>query len=131
MKLWSYEESVPSEYLEKLKHGRIVTNDKFLKVSERLYFGVYVISIVGLFMIGLLWRREKDGKPHDLRHEQYQLMLTMVVTGVVLNAAICGGFGGIFERYQTRVSWVLLMILLLALNYTLEIRGTATNSRVD
>ncbi len=131
MKLWSYEESVPSEYLEKLKHGRIVTNDKFLKVSERLFFGVYVVSIVGLFLIGFLWRLEKDGKPHDLRHEQYQLMLTMVVTGVVLNAAICGVFGGIFTRYQTRVSWVLLLVLLLALNYTLEMRRRATNSRVD
>jgi phage shock protein PspC (stress-responsive transcriptional regulator) len=123
-KLQYYQDSVPSEYLEGLIHGRIVSNDKFLRMSEIVFFGVYIVSIAGLLLIGLIWLRPRRAKElHGFRKTQYKQMLAIAVTGVMLNAVICGVFGGVAERYQTRVSWVLWFMLLLAMQRIWGSRG--------
>ena len=131
-RLQFYQKDVLPEYLEKLKHGRIVSSDKFLAVSEMIFLRVYIISICGLLLIGLMWwYLDKDAKRRNLRHDQYKLMLAIAVTAIVLNAAICGVFGRVVERYQTRVSWVPLFMLLLTTKYILESRRNTTESRVS
>ncbi len=110
-------QDIPSEYLEKLRKSRIVSNDRFLGLSETVFFSTYVISLTGLVLIFLFLLRSRKGSASaDFWETRYEQMILIAMLGIMLNAVICGVFGGAFERYQTRVSWIPILILLLSLH---------------
>jgi hypothetical protein len=121
-RLQFYQDGLPPEYLEKLIHGRIASSDKFLDTSEKVFFGVYIISMCGLLL--LWWRLRHGSNLHDDQYQRIRMLIMLVLVGLVLNACICGVFAGIFERYQTRVSWLAIFTLLIAMKYSLESRTT-------
>lgn len=68
---------------------------------EFLHIVSISVVIVSLFVLAWRWRR--------LRFEQRGVILALVV-GLAANAAVCGIFSGVAQRYQARVIWLVPLV---------------------
>ena len=79
----------------------------------------YFASI--LLLAGLAARRfRRDNVPalawlRNLAGEAFPAGALIAVVGVIANAAICGALSGVFDRYQGRVAWVVVLLACLAI----------------
>jgi hypothetical protein len=72
-----------------------------------------VIVIISAIALGLIWRRLSDNQ---------RLMLLVLFSGLLVNAAICAIFSGVAPRYQARIIW-LVPFAALALGFALRTGG--------
>ncbi|HYZ47712.1 MAG TPA: hypothetical protein VE567_02345, partial [Sphingomonas sp.] len=66
--------------------------------------------LLGLAVLAILLIGGRDRLEPSLR-----LLILFLIAGVVLNAAVCGGLAGVFDRYQGRVAWLIPLIAMCAL----------------
>ncbi len=72
-----------------------------------------ILVMVSAIALGLMWRRLSDNQ---------RLMLMVLFSGLLANAAICAIFSGVAPRYQARVIW-LVPFAALALAFALRAGG--------
>jgi hypothetical protein len=116
--LLDYQKNLPPEYFDKFKTGRITSSDATLKAAELWFFGFYAVSFCGLLLILLTPFRSLAGLDlRGVRSAPYRNLFTLGMAGAVINACICGVLSGDYDRYQTRLSWILVFMMLLALDH--------------
>jgi hypothetical protein len=114
--LEAYKQFLPGYYFEKLQHSRIVEEVTIVGPISAWFSLVYFLSIAGLILTFIFWSRInfKD-KSVLFPQPQWLIALSIACLGIVFNAAICGALSTPSARYQARVSWVPLFILLVML----------------
>ena len=97
-------------------HARIVEEVTIVGPLSAWFSLVYLLSIIALILTFAFWPRVnfKD-KSVLFPQPQWFLVLSIACLGVVFNAAICGALSTPSARYQARVSWIPLFILLVML----------------
>lgn len=81
-----------------------------LPLLSRLSLVVYLAALVGSLLLLLLWRRLPIATDDRLR-----LACSIMLAGLLANAAVHGALSAVFGRYQGRVSWIALFVLLVLL----------------
>lgn len=93
---------------EQYKASRIATGTFPLGLLSGLWFAVYLLSAIAIVgMVLTAWRRQLS---IDL---ETRLFVGTAITGIILNAAVCGILSSGVGRYQSRVSWLLLLSAIL------------------
>jgi MYXO-CTERM domain-containing protein len=83
------------------------------------YFGSFAV------LLAALWRLAGTGWGH-----QPQLaIIGWIMLGLAVNAAVSGVIGGVFDRYQGRVAWLVPLIAVAALAMVRRRRTTAVGSK--
>ena len=113
-----FEKKLPTSYFQTMLRTRLVLNDSthnFIQVPAHiLYFSVYIASILGLVVVWIFWPYvQSRTRLHSLERQQWLFVLTISITAIVFNAVICGTLSAPIPRYQTRISWIPVFILLL------------------
>jgi hypothetical protein len=112
--LQSSKGNLPDVYFNGLLHSHIIYNDWILVLGNALYSWIYFLSMIGLVLIMAFWPLAQFQMKSDLFPQpQWFHMLTIAITGIVFNAAICGALSEPSPRYQTRISWIPLFVLCL------------------
>ena len=111
--LQDFKDKIPASYLNDLLRTRIFTAEWVRIPAEIGFASIYYLSTIGLLLLWIFWpiflaRLREDNLPRT----QMFYTVTIAVTAIVLNAMICGALSGIAPRYQTRISWIPLFVLL-------------------
>ena len=114
--LEAYKQFLPEYYFDKMLHSRAVEEVTIVGPLSAWFSIVYYLSIIALILTFAFWPRVnfKD-KSLLFPQPQWLLVLSIACLGVVFNAAICGALSTPSARYQARVSWIPLFILLVML----------------
>ena len=81
----------------RLIQGRLV---RFTEVVATIHAGVFWLSLVACFL--LAWEKSA---------EQVNAFFYSAVLFLIINAAICATFAGAYDRYQSRVAWLIPLCL--------------------
>ena len=109
---------LPTSYFENLLRSHIGHNDwihgwKRTPVTI-LYFSAYILPTLGLVLAWVFWPFvQSHTKSGNFPQRQWFYALTITISAIVFNAAICGALSEPLPRYQTRISWIPLFVLLL------------------
>jgi len=111
-------EKLPTSYFDKLLRTHIVLNEQmhgWIRIPATVwYLSVYIFSILGLVLALTFWSIiQSRTKSNNFPQQEWFYTLTITITAIVFNAAICGVFSEPLQRYQTRISWIPLFFLLL------------------
>ena len=88
-------------------------SENFLTSVSTWFFAIYFLSMTALASIFAFWLFVCFQKRPSLYSEpQWLYVLSIAICGIVFNAAICGALSTPHTRYQTRISWIPLFILL-------------------
>jgi len=110
-----YKNKLPVDYFSEMMSARIIFNHQILMSSEVWFRFVYGLSLGGLLLVWLVWPFiQSQLVVSGLQSVRWYQVISMAIIGVVLNAVICGALSDAQQRYQTRVSWIPLFILLLS-----------------
>jgi putative flippase GtrA len=109
---------LPTSYFEKLLHTHIVLNDwmhNWIRTPVTIwYLSVYILSSLCLVLALAFWPIiQSRTKSSNFPQQQWFYALSIAITAIVFNAAICGVFSEPLQRYQTRISWIPSFLLLL------------------
>jgi len=113
--------SLPNSYFEKLLRTRIVlhnwSNSSLRWPVTTVYLTFYVLSLFALALSILMWPSIcTQTKTSDSMDQRWFYTIIITTAAVILNAAICGGLSDpLSTRYQTRIAWIPVFILLLLL----------------
>jgi hypothetical protein len=111
--LGSYDRNLPRHYADGLSHSGIASQTQ-LSGPLALWFSVfYFVGLIVLSLVVVLWplagvRQRLGFLPQPQTIQAFAITTIMIV----LNAAICGALSGPHQRYQTRISWIPVFILL-------------------
>ena len=98
-----------------------------LGVASALMLAAYLASLLGLAALAAdRVRRAPPPKWTALRGlagDGVAGATLIGVAGVVANAAICGGLSGVFDRYQGRVAWIVVLAAAVAVSRARAPRG--------
>jgi hypothetical protein len=112
--LQAFKEKLPKYYLDGLLRSHISMNDWILAPANMWFSFIYIISITALVLAwGLLPLAQFRNRLNFFPDRQWFQVLTIAITGIAFNAAICGALSGPNPRYQARISWIPLFVLLL------------------
>jgi putative flippase GtrA len=121
VQLQEFKDKIPASYLTDLLHTRIVSSDWIQTPAVIWYSVIYYSSTLGLVLLWLFWPFVLSRmKPNNFPQSQWFYAMTIAVTAMVFNAAICGALSGIAPRYQTRISWIPLFVLILIVTNLVE-----------
>jgi hypothetical protein len=109
---------LPISYFEKLLRTHIILNDWMHGWTRTpvtvLYLSVYILSFLGLVLALVFWPIiQSRTKSSNFPQQQWFYALGITITAIIFNAAICGIFSEPLQRYQTRISWIPMFLLLL------------------
>jgi len=92
----------PNEYnqLENSKENKNLLNLNILNFMQLMLFGIF--SILYFYYLSF-----------NKLHNNYALLFVFILLALLINAAICSIFSGVFPRYQTRVVWLYFMPMIL------------------
>jgi len=120
-RLASFKEKIPQNYFGAMLRSRIVLNHRILSIGDRLYSFVYLMSAGILLVICVIWPWVKlNNKSMFFPVSQWAFVLTIPVAAIIFNAGICGILSEPAGRYQGRISWVPVFMLLALLAKFLE-----------
>jgi len=95
----SFRERVPSPYFEVMEKTKAWSGD-LPKISMSVLTPLVVLaSMVYLLVLATRRRKQPVAAPW--------LFVTIVISGIIFNAAVCGAISGPHYRYQTRVIWLI------------------------
>lgn len=109
--------------------ARIVVDKEGNPVSQYVPYNPTWVGITGalsiaavavsLALLSLRWRSTPQFRP----------MIMLILSGIVLNAAVCVYFSGVTDRYQARVIWLIPLLALMVLGPSgrpvAEVRGAS------
>jgi len=114
--LEGYKKFLPDYYFNGLSHSNISANPGIRPFADVWFSSIYFLSTVGLILMSAFWPLVKfEKKPDGFPQPQWFYVLSLAVSGVLFNAAICGALATPHMRYQTRISWVPLFVLLIVI----------------
>lgn len=109
-----YKDKLPVDYFNEMTGAQIIFENRILMWAELWFRVVYGLSIGGLAFVWLVWPRIRSQMGvNDVQNTRWYQVLTMSITAVTFNAVICGVLSVPDPRFQTRISWIPLFILLL------------------
>jgi len=105
---------VPASYYEQLLRSPIVFHERILTLANSWYSFIYYLSLTGLVLVWAGWPWLKFSRKSEIFPQpQWSYVLTIAVMAIFVNAAICGALSEPHFRYQTRIAWIPLFVLLL------------------
>ena len=105
---------IPASYFEQLLRSPIVFHDWILTLANYWYSSIYFLSLTGLVLVWAAWPWLKFSRKSEIFPQpQWSYVLTTAVMAIFVNAAICGALSEPHFRYQTRIAWIPLFVLLL------------------
>jgi hypothetical protein len=114
LRLDFFRHKIPLDYFNQMTRGRILFNEPFLDWTTHWFFVTYVSSIAGILLVWLAWPFLRTRlKMDEIEGRRWYQVLTISVLGVTFNAVICGALAVTSTRFQTRVAWIPLFVLLL------------------
>jgi putative flippase GtrA len=129
--LQGFKAKLPESYFAGLSRARIQLNSSILVPLEIWYSSIYFLSMTALLLMWAFWSRGRFQKRLDASlHRQWFYVLTIVIASILINAAICGILSEPVPRYQTRISWLPLIILALVIACLWETLSPA-NREID
>jgi putative flippase GtrA len=108
--LQSLKDNLPDYYFSGLTRARIVLHDSILTPLNVWYSLIYFLSAITLIVVWAFWPRIQSTKLLG-DQKQWFYLLSIVLIGSMLNAAICGTLSEPVTRYQTRISWLPFILL--------------------
>ena len=107
---------MPASYFEQLLRSPIVFHDWILTLANSWYSFFYYLSLTGLVSVWVSWPwLSFPNKSERFPQPQWSYVLTIAVMAIFVNAAICGTLSEPHPRYQTRIAWIPLFVLLLTI----------------
>ena len=112
----SLQGKLPEPYRSKLLRSNIIFKDWILAVANAWYSFVYLSSLVGIIICWVLTLRKQSRFNESVfPRRQWIYVLSIATGGILFNAAICGALSEPTQRYQTRVAWIPIFVITLAL----------------
>jgi hypothetical protein len=106
--------NLPASYSEQMARSPLVLNRWILGPLNWWFNFIYFTSTIILIVLAACWPFVNFlRKPEILPEPQWLYVLAIPAAAIFCNAAICGALSGVFWRYQTRISWLPLFILLI------------------
>ena len=116
IELGLFKNSLPEEFFNRIVHSRFSKQRDILAPLNTWFSSVYFLSMAGLLLAwGLLPLIQFPNKSLIFPQPQWLYVLTIGCTAVLFNAAICGVLSTPAMRYQTRISWIPLFLLLVVI----------------
>jgi hypothetical protein len=106
-----FKEKLPDYYFNALLHSNIISRHWIRTAGNEWYALVYFMSIVGLVLTWASWPLVLQNKSGVFSKAKWSYILTLAVAGI-FNAAICGVLSEPNPRYQARISWIPLFVLI-------------------
>lgn len=107
---------VPASYYEQLLRSPIVFHEWILTLANSWYSFIYYLSLTGLVLVWAAWPWLRFSRKSEIFPQpQWSYVLTIAVMAIFVNAAICGALSEPHPRYQTRIAWIPLFVLLLTI----------------
>lgn len=122
------EQSAPFETIQTFYPQHLKAYKSGNQYNRILYFNLiskiqHVFVIIGLVIIPLIliwnFRRTKY-------LQQLYLLTSVILVGVVVNAAVCSSLSTVVDRYQSRVIWLIPFLLVLSVCVLISRKYTAT-----
>jgi hypothetical protein len=109
----AYRHFLPGYYFNQLLHSRIVEQMSILPPLNILFFSIYIFCVLFLILALLFWPLVKfKNKTNIFPRPEWTNVLAISIFGIALNAAICGALSIPSARYQARVAWIPLFVVL-------------------
>jgi len=124
---------MPASYFEELLRSPIVFHEWILTLANSWYSFFYHLSMIGLVSVWVSWPWLRFPNKSELFPQpQWFYVLTAAVMAIAINAGICGALSEPHLRYQTRIAWIPLFVLLLTIAKLWEAVSPSKNkSRPD
>ncbi len=110
--LSEFKEKLPENYFRGMMESRIIFNRWILTTGNVLYSVIYFSSLLALVLMLVAFPFMQFQKDLVPSRQQLFMVLSITVMGIIFNAAICGVLSDPWPRYQARVSWIPLFVLL-------------------
>jgi len=116
IELGLFKNSLPEEFFNRIVHSRFSKQRDILAPLNTWFSSVYFLSVAGLLLIWGFWPLiQFPNKSLIFTQPQWLYVLTIGCAAVLFNAAICGVLSTPTMRYQTRISWIPLFLLLVVI----------------
>ena len=126
--LETFKAKLPHSYFDELLRSRVIFHGWILPFANAWYSLIYILSTLGLLLTCAFWPLVQFHKKSDtFPQPQWLHMLTISVAAIVFNAAICGVLSEPTGRYQARISWIPLFVILLMIGSLWGARSPAEN----
>jgi hypothetical protein len=109
-KLQYFAGKLPAIYFDELFHSYFISHNWNLAIST-FYSSVYFLSFLSLVLTWAVWPLLRNQIKVPFQQRQWYCVLTIAVAATLINAAICGALSEPNPRYQTRIAWIPLFIL--------------------
>ena len=105
---------LPDAYFNGLLQSRIILHH-WISIPFNIWFSlIYFLSTIGMALTLAFWPFiQFKNKSKIFPQPQWLYVVTISVTAILFNAAITGVLSEPVARYQTRISWIPLFIILL------------------
>jgi hypothetical protein len=107
-----FENRLPSHDFDRMASTFAARSDAYVVFGRTVVYFTAVVGAIGTAL--LLWWMSRPGTVHGARETErtaWCVAAYILLTGVVLNAIICGGVSAINNRYQARVVWLVQLCL--------------------
>ena len=129
IELESFKNSLPEDFFNRIVHSRFSEHRDILPPLNTWFSSVYFLSMAGLLLAWGLWPLIPfPNKSLIFAQPQWLYVLTIGCAAVLFNAAICGVLSTPTMRYQTRISWIPLFLLLVVI---IKLWGALLPARAD
>ena len=105
-------ETSTSPVADEVREGRLYEAGWFYDAVSRSNAAAVLIGLVALAGVAALPGRDHGGPGSRVLSR----LLTVVLSGLLLNAAICGILASPYDRFQARVAWLIPFLAILAVS---------------
>jgi hypothetical protein len=116
----SFRERVPSPYFEVMEKTKAWSGD-LPTTSMSVLSPLVALAAMVYLLVMVTWRRKQSTATP-------WLFTTIIISGIIFNAAVCGAISGPHYRYQTRVIWLIPLTAFL-MHYNRRV--TSLNEHLD
>jgi putative flippase GtrA len=104
---------LPENYFKRLSSSRIIFHNWIMTPGDLWFSSIYFVCTLGLLAVWIFWPFINFDRMLKFvsRQEAFQI-LTLTMSGVIFNAVICGALSEPVPRYQTRVSWIPVFLVI-------------------
>lgn len=101
-----FERRLPAGDFERMKSSFAARSKAYIVFGHPVLYGTAAaaIGVIVVLLLSVRWRN-REGK--DRAEKLWREATGIQLAGILLNALICGGLSGVYDRYEARVIWLI------------------------
>jgi hypothetical protein len=104
-----FEKRLPTRDFARMKASFAARSKAYIIFGRQVLYGT-LATVIGLIMLLLLSAGWRDRDAEDGAERLWGVATGIQLAGIVLNALICGGLSGVYDRYESRVTWLIQLL---------------------